>query len=177
MLITQSYFQRYMKKDEIPIEELLNTIVNKLNSSHRTIATAESCTGGLISHTFTNISGSSDFFERGIISYSNIAKMQLLDVNKKDLGTYGAVSSKVAKEMAEGIRKNADVDIGLSTTGIAGPTGGTKEKPVGLIYIALSSKDDIIVKEFKFKGSRLENKQSTLYQIILLLHDYLIKTS
>ena len=162
-----------MKKDEISIEKLLNTIASKLNLSHETIATAESCTGGLIGHTFTNISGSSTFFERGVISYSNNAKMQLLDVSKKDLETYGSVSGKVAEEMADGIRKNSDVDIGLSTTGIAGPTGGTKDKPVGLVYIALSSKNETIVKEFKFEGSRIENKQSTLYEVILLLYDYL----
>ena len=162
-----------MKRDEIQIEKLLNTIASKLNLLNKTIATAESCTGGLVGHTFTNISGSSTFFDRGIISYSNNAKMQLLDVAKKDIETYGAVSGKVAEEMADGIRKNAEVDIGLSTTGVAGPTGGTKEKPVGLVYIALSSKNETIVKEFKFEGSRLENKQSTLYEVILLLHDYL----
>lgn len=162
-----------MVTEKIPMDVLLDDIVKQLLLQKKTIASAESCTGGLVSHTFTNISGSSTFFERGIVSYSNNAKIQLLKVSQEDLEAYGAVSKQVAKAMAEGVRNNASVDIGLSTTGIAGPTGGTNEKPVGLVYIALSSEKETIVKEFHFKGTRAENKQSTLYQVLLLLHEYL----
>ena len=120
-------------------EQALKRVSDILKQKKLTIATAESCTGGLIAHSLTNISGSSDFFERGIISYSNNAKIELLDVSEDLLIKYGAVREQVAKAMAESVRTKSNVDIGISTTGIAGPTGGTKDKPVGLIYISLSS--------------------------------------
>jgi nicotinamide-nucleotide amidase len=159
--------------DEKQRHQLLKDITRQLTKLHLTIATAESCTGGLLGHTFTNISGSSTFYERGIISYSNTAKHQLLGVSQDNLNTYGAVSEPVAKAMAEGVRIRSNVDIGLSTTGIAGPTGGTKEKPVGLVYIGLATKDTTIVKQFHFRGTRIENKYHTLTQVIILLHEYL----
>ena len=119
--------------------ELINKIYFELKRQKLTIATAESCTGGLIGHTFTNVSGSSEYFDRGIISYSNKAKVELLGVSESLLKEQGAVSEEVAKTMAENVRKRSDVDIGISTTGIAGPLGGTKEKPVGLVYIGVST--------------------------------------
>ena len=127
---------------------VLKKISNLLKEKNLTIATAESCTGGLISHSITNISGSSDYFDRGIVSYSNNAKVELLDVSEELLEKYGAVSEQVAKAMAEGVRNKSNVDIGIATTGIAGPTGGTIEKPVGLVYIAVSTADESIVKKF-----------------------------
>jgi len=141
--------------------ELLNKIYLKLVKNNYKIATAESCTGGLIGHTLTNIPGISNYFDRGIISYSNTSKIDLLDVPKNLLMDNGAVSKEVALAMAEGVRKKYGVDIGLSTTGIAGPTGGTKEKPVGLVFIGISLKDKSYVKKFLFKGDRLKNKKST----------------
>ena len=156
-------------------EQILQSVSSMLTKNKLKIATAESCTGGLIAHTLTNISGSSDFFERGIVSYSNQAKISLLDVSKNLLNKHGAVSEPVAKAMAEGVRKNSDVDIGLSTTGIAGPTGGTAEKPVGLVFIGLSTKTNTSVKKYQFKGSRLENKQSTCNTALKMLDDYLKK--
>jgi len=154
-------------------QELLNKISTNLKKQKLTIATAESCTGGLLSHILTNISGSSDYFERGIVSYSNKAKMQLLGVSENLLKKYGAVSEHAAKTMAEGIRTKSNVDIGIATTGIAGPTGGSKEKPVGLVYIAISIKDDIIVKKFQFSGDRLQNKESTCNMALQMLLDFL----
>ena len=142
-------------------EEILEKISIILKEKGLKIATAESCTGGLISHSFTNISGSSEYFDRGIVSYSNKAKTELLDVSEDILNKYGAVSEKVAKAMSEGIRKKSNVDIGIATTGIAGPTGGTKEKPVGLVFISISTINNTIVKRFHFSGNRLENKEST----------------
>ena len=110
---------------------------------------------------FSNISGSSEYYERGIISYSNKAKVELLGVPESLLNEQGAVSEEVAKTMAENVRKRSDVDIGISTTGIAGPLGGTKEKPVGLVYIAVSTEKVNIVKKFIFIGDRIQNKEST----------------
>jgi len=156
-------------------EEILKKIFIILKEKSLKIATAESCTGGLISHTLTNISGSSEFFDRGIVSYSNTAKIELLGVPDELLEKFGAVSEQVAKTMAEGVRKKSNVDIGIATTGIAGPTGGTKEKPVGLVYISISSTNNTIVKKFKFEGSRLENKESTCNAAINLLLDFITK--
>ena len=155
------------------IENILNSISVILMSKNLTVATAESCTGGLIGHLFTNISGSSNYYDRGVISYSNQAKIELLEVPKDLLEEYGAVSEPVAKAMAEGSRNKSNVDIGLSTTGIAGPTGGTIEKPVGLVFIGISTKEKTIVKKFQFKGNRLENKQSTCNAALNMLNDYL----
>lgn len=118
------------------------------------LATAESCTGGLIAHRITNVPGSSDYFESGVVTYSNGAKVELLKVPEETLRTYGAVSSKTAIVMAEGIRRLRNTEMGLGVTGIAGPTGGTATKPVGLVYIALSSPARVECREFKFKGER-----------------------
>ena len=139
-------------------ERIVEKVSNILKEKKLKIATAESCTGGLIAHTFTNISGSSDYFERGFVTYSNDAKMELLGVSSNDLKGHGAVSKIVAKAMAKGALKNSKADIGLSTTGIAGPMGGSTEKPVGLVYIAVSNSEKTVVKKFNFKGSRMENK-------------------
>jgi PncC family amidohydrolase len=154
---------------------ILDNIFLKLSKLKFTIAIAESCTGGLIAHTLTNISGSSDYFDRGIVTYSNRAKIELLDVSEEILKQKGAVSFEVAKKMAEGVRKKSKVDIGISTTGIAGPTGGTKEKPVGLVFIGISTKKETIVKKFQFKGNRLQNKESTCNEALKLLLDLLDK--
>ena len=154
---------------------VLKKISNLLKEKNLTIATAESCTGGLISHSITNISGSSDYFDRGIVSYSNNAKVELLDVSEELLEKYGAVSEQVAKAMAEGVRNKSNVDIGIATTGIAGPTGGTIEKPVGLVYIAVSTADESIVKKFQFSKDRLQNKESTCNAALQMLLDLLIK--
>jgi nicotinamide-nucleotide amidase len=154
-------------------EQLLRNVSSMLKEFKLKIATAESCTGGLIAHTFTNISGSSDFFERGIVSYSNKAKTDFLDVTEELLEKHGAVSESVARTMAENIRIKSNVDIGISTTGIAGPTGGTVEKPVGLVFIGFSTKEKTVVKQFQFTGSRLENKYCTCNAALEILFNYL----
>jgi len=156
-------------------ENLLNKVFTLLQKHKLTVATAESCTGGLIAHTLTNISGSSEYFDRGIISYSNKSKMELLDVAEDLLIKHGAVSPEVAKEMAENIRTKSKVDIGIATTGIAGPTGGTKEKPVGLTYIAVSTKEDTKVERFLFSGDRIQNKASTCNAALEMLINILEK--
>ncbi len=156
-------------------ENNLQIISDLLKKNHITIATAESCTGGLIADTLTNISGSSEYFDRGFITYSNNAKIELLDVPGKLLEKYGAVSKEVAEAMANGVRINSKVDIGISTTGIAGPTGGTIEKPVGLVYIAISSNEKTVVKKFQFSGDRLKNKKNTFNAALQMLYDVIIK--
>jgi len=149
--------------------DIIDSVAELLTEKRLTIATAESCTGGLLGHVLTNISGSSSYFDRGIISYTNEAKHELLNVSEELLEMYGAVSKQVAESMAEGVRLNARTDIGVSTTGIAGPTGGSKEKPVGLVYIGVSTERDTLVKRFIFNGSRLENKDSTCREALLLI--------
>ena len=141
--------------------KLLEEVSKHLKKQGLTVATAESCTGGLIAHELTNISGSSEYYDRGIVSYSNRAKRELLGVDEEILKKYGAVSEQTAKAMALGIRNRSKVDIAIATTGIAGPTGGTKEKPVGLVYIGIATPRETEVKKFIFSGNRAENKEST----------------
>lgn len=152
-------------------ENLLNKVFALLQKHKLTVATAESCTGGLIAHTITNISGSSEYFDRGIISYSNKSKMELLDVAEDLLIKHGAVSPEVAEEMVNNIRAKSKVDIGIATTGIAGPTGGTKNKPVGLIYIAVSTKEGTKVERFLFSGDRIQNKEDACNAALKMLID------
>jgi len=156
-------------------EKLLKKVSTLLKKHKLIVATAESCTGGLIAHSLTNISGSSDYFDRGVISYSNNSKMELLDVPEELLVKYGAVSPEVAKAMANNVRRKSKVDIGIATTGIAGPTGGTKDKPVGLVYIAISTKNETKVEKFEFSGDRIQNKESTCNTALQMLNDIIEK--
>lgn len=156
-------------------DELLQKISFLLKKKGFTVATAESCTGGLLGHMLTNVSGSSTYFDRGIISYSNRAKKELLGVPSQVLEKHGAVSEETAKAMAESVRERSNVDIGIATTGIAGPTGGTREKPVGLVYIALADGKQTVVKKFLFKGDRLSNKENACKAALSMLHKLLEK--
>ncbi len=142
-----------------------------------TLAIAESATGGLLTHLITNVSGSSEYCEGGMVTYSNRMKEEELGVKEGTLKKHGAVSSQVAKEMASGIRRKRGVDIGLSTTGIAGPTGATPEKPVGLFYIGLSSKQGTLSRKCQFQGTRLQNKQSAVEQALSMLKHHLLNYS
>ena len=125
------------------------------------ISTAESCTGGLLGNMLTNVSGSSKYFERGVICYSNAAKVELLQVNEDTLAEHGAVSMEVAMQMAEGVKSTSGSDIGLATTGIMGPTGATADKPVGLVYIGYCDEKVCTAKKFNFGEDRLLNKERT----------------
>ncbi|MDK2563367.1 competence/damage-inducible protein A [Romboutsia sedimentorum] len=131
-------------------EEVAKIVVDK----NMTIAVAESCTGGLVSSSLINYPGISSVFMEGCVTYSNEAKISRLGVKKETLDKYGAVSKETAKEMAEGIAKNFNTNIGLSTTGIAGPEGGSDEKPVGLVYIGIYINGKTTVKKFVFSGDR-----------------------
>jgi nicotinamide-nucleotide amidase len=124
-----------------------------------TLATAESCTGGLLGNRITNVAGSSEYYLGGIVSYSDAAKMNLLGVSQETLKEFGAVSEETAQEMAEGARRVLQSDVGVSITGIAGPTGGTEDKPVGLVYIAVDVAGDVAVRKFVFSEDRRYNKE------------------
>jgi nicotinamide-nucleotide amidase len=150
--------------------ETLEGVVGKLLlSNEQTLAVAESCTGGLIGHRLTQISGSSEYFLEGAVTYSNQAKHKRLRVAQELLDENGAVSREVALAMAEGIRNTASADIGLAVTGIAGPTGGTEQKPVGLTYIAVSDQAGSECQEFVFHQDRAHNKERTAQAALNLL--------
>jgi len=154
-------------------KELLLNVSQQLKTKGLTLATAESCTGGLLAHILTNISGSSEYFDRGVISYSNTAKQELLDVSENTLKQHGAVSEQTAHAMAIGIKKRSHVDIGIAITGIAGPKGGTKDKPVGFVYIAIATPKNISVKKYLFSGDRLQIKENTCNAALAFLLEYL----
>ncbi|HHV19597.1 MAG TPA: competence/damage-inducible protein A [Thermoanaerobacterales bacterium] len=145
--------------DNDTVEETVAKLLFKLN---KTIAIAESCTGGLMAHKLTNIPGISQYFERGVVSYSNRSKQELLKVKADTIKEYGAVSEQTAKEMARGIRLTSDTDIGVSITGIAGPDGGTPEKPVGLVYIGYSDSDSEYAEQYFFNGERIDIKERSV---------------
>lgn len=134
-----------------------------------TIAIAESSTGGLISHLITNVPGSSDYYIGTVVAYDNEVKIKILGVNRRTLEEHKSVSYETAEEMAQGVRKLMDADIGLSDTGIAGPTGGTPGKPVGLFYIGISSHLGTRAVEHVFGGDRLENKRSAAEAALAML--------
>jgi nicotinamide-nucleotide amidase len=153
---------------------LEGVVADLLFEQKKTIAVAESCTGGLLAHRLTNISGSSNYFERGLVTYSNRSKIELLGVPEDMIATRGAVSPEVAEAMARGVRQRSGTDFGLSTTGIAGPTGGTPEKPVGLIYIGIAGPEGAEVERHVFSKHRLLNKERGTQAALDLLRRHLL---
>ncbi|MEO0565902.1 MAG: CinA family protein [Chloroflexota bacterium] len=149
------------------------TLGQRLRADGLTIATAESCTGGLIASRLTDISGSSAYVLGGVVAYSNEAKMSLLNVRQGTLIAYGAVSESTATEMASGARALFNTDFALSVTGIAGPGGGTADKPVGLTYIGLASADGVQVRRFIWEGDRIANKRQSADAALGMLLDLL----
>lgn len=148
---------------------MISEVISKLLETKTTIATAESCTGGLVAKTITDFSGVSDIFGEGYVTYSNDAKMKNLGVNPETLKNYGAVSRETCEEMAKGVRLRSGATIGVSTTGIAGPGGGTKEKPVGLVYIGVSTEEKTVVEELRLTGTREEVRQKTVESLFELI--------
>ncbi len=140
-------------------EKIEEKIADQLLKKNRTIAVAESCTGGLVSSRLTDIPGSSGYMMQGVVSYSNAAKVNILGVKEDTIKNHGAVSKQVAEEMALAVRKINNCDIGVSSTGIAGPTGGTKEKPVGTLWIAVSMDDQLYSHHFCRNINRQANKR------------------
>jgi len=149
--------------------KLEDAVVKLALEQNISLSFAESCTGGLIGHRVTEVSGSSKVFKGSAVVYCNNSKIDILGVNKDSIEKYGAVSEQTAKEMAEKVRLMFSSDIGLSVTGIAGPGGGTDDKPVGLVYIGFSSADKIMVREFNLGSGRSKNKLRTSQVALNLL--------
>jgi PncC family amidohydrolase len=137
------------------------------------LATAESCTGGLIGHLITNIPGSSNYYRGGVVSYANEAKIDLLGVRPETLERFGAVSEETVMEMAQGVRHALHSEIGIAVSGIAGPAGGTPEKPVGTVWIGLSGPDGELAEHHVWSGDRLSVKNQSAQAALLLVRNYL----
>jgi len=156
-------------------EDTLEGVVSSLLMERGlTLAVAESCTGGLITDRLTDVPGSSAFLIQGIVAYSNRAKMALLGVPEEVLLAHGAVSDQTAVLMARGVRAAAGTDLGLSVTGIAGPTGGSEEKPVGTVYMALADNERSLCRRYRFRWNRRRNKIISSQAALILLKDYLM---
>ncbi len=156
-------------------ETLEGNIGDLLKKKKWTLAVAESCTGGLIGHRLTNVSGSSEYFLEGAVTYSNEAKQTRLGLDSALIEAHGAVSEEVATAMAEGIRQKSGSDFGLAVTGIAGPTGGTPDKPVGLTFIAVTGPQGTRCEQFRFHQDRVRNKERAAQAALNLLRLYLSK--
>lgn len=150
-------------------------VSNLLKEKKHTLSTAESCTGGNISKMITSISGSSSFFNGSVVSYTNKSKSQLLDVNDQVIEKHGAVSKQVVEQMAKNVRLKFDSDYGISTSGIAGPTGGTADKPVGTVWIAVASEEKVISKKLNLGYNRERNIHVSSLSVLNLLRLELIK--
>ena len=156
---------------------LKEIVARLLTEQGLTISVAESCTGGLIAHQLTNVSGSSAYFIGGVVAYANEVKEQVLGVSGETLVAHGAISEETVREMARGARRLFDTDVAISAAGIAGPTGGTPQKPVGLVYVALAAQDLERCERHLWRGDRLavrlENKRRTAEAALEMLRRYL----
>ena len=167
------YPEWFLRENESGQKSLEETVVELLAERHYTVTTAESCTGGMIAGTIVNAAGASEVLNEGYITYSNEAKERLVGVSHETLERFGAVSEQTAREMAEGAARAAGADAALSATGIAGPGGGTEEKPVGLVYIGCTLNGKTEVKECRFDGNRMENRLHTVKTALEMLQSML----
>ena len=165
--------QIFTTEEAVTLEE---TVVELLKEKGKTVTTAESCTGGLVAGRLLNVPGASSVYMEGYITYSNEAKEKLLGVSHATLEQYGAVNKETACEMAEGAAKAAGADLAISVTGIAGPDGGTKEKPVGLVYVGCYADGEARAYEFHFTGNRAKNRESTVAKALTILREALINS-
>ncbi len=143
-------------------EQLTRELAEKLTQREAMICTAESCTGGLIAKTFTDLAGSSDWFERGFVTYSNQAKMDMLGVSQQTLQQQGAVSEATAREMAQGAIANSQAQYAIAVTGIAGPGGGSPDKPVGTVWFGFATPEQLVCEKQIFEGDREQVRNSSL---------------
>ena len=151
-------------------------VVALMREKNLTLAVAESCTGGMLSSRIIDVAGVSDVYKAGFVTYANEAKQKLIGVKEETLAQYGAVSEQTAKEMVLGALEAAEADMAVATTGIAGPGGGTKEKPVGLVYIACGNAENIVVEKCMFNGTRSEIRQASVeYALGMLYREIVIK--
>lgn len=162
----------YTAEEDVTLEKAVEEL---LLANGLTLTCAESCTGGLLSARLVNVPGSSEVFRSGLVTYSNKAKRKLLGVKKSTLQKYGAVSARTAEEMAKGAANLSKCDVTVSVTGIAGPDGGTKEKPVGLVYIACNIKGKVEVREYHFSGSRAKVRESAVSAALTLLRSCILE--
>lgn len=153
-----------------PLEKVVGRLLTEQNL---TIALAESCTGGLIAHRLTNVPGSSAYLIGGVVSYANEAKERMLGVSHQTLQEHGAVSEETAREMSRGVRRLLQTDVALAVTGIAGPSGGTPEKPIGLTYIALTAEGFERCERYLWQGDRWANKEQSAEAALGMLREYL----
>lgn len=162
----------YTTEEDVTLEKAVEDLLlaNKL-----TLTCVESCTGGLLSARLVNVPGSSEVFKSGLVTYSNKAKRKLLNVKKSTLQKYGAVSAQTAEEMAKGAAFISKCDVTVSVTGIAGPAGGTKEKPVGQVYIACNVKGKITVREYRFSGNRAKVRESAVSAALTLMRSCILE--
>ena len=183
----KKYIEKKLKAVERKVTKILGTIIfgkngetlesvvgSLLRSQEATLSVAESCTGGLITHRLTNVPGSSDYLERSLIVYSNRAKKELLQVPATTLNRFGAVSQETAESMAQGIKRLSKTTLGLAVTGVAGPAGGTSDKPVGTVFISLAHKRQIITQKHLFYGDRSQIKFMTSQYALDSLRKYLL---
>ncbi len=171
MTQVKHFWLRYnvgMKKDSAV---LVQELADQLLKHRQKICAAESCTGGLIAKTFTDLAGSSDWFERGFVTYSDQAKSEMLAVPASLIEDYGAVSEAVASAMASGALRHSRADYSVAVTGVAGPAGGTDDKPVGTVWIAVASTGQMLAKRYQFDGDRQAVRAATLIASIELLLD------
>lgn len=154
-----------IRKNKLSADTLQEDVVKKLMEKGLKVATAESCTGGLVSERITRVSGSSEVFDCGICSYANAIKHKLLGVSETTLTVLGAVSAEAAVQMAEGVKKLSGADIGVSTTGIAGPTGGTPEKPVGLVYVGVCTSREAYAIRLNLGGVNITNSRDYIRKV------------
>jgi nicotinamide-nucleotide amidase len=162
---------RVIAVDRETLEEIVGQL---LRNGGATLAVAESCTGGLVAHRLTQVPGSSDYFDRSVVVYSNAAKVQMLGVPERLIESAGAVSAEVAEKMAEGVRRVSNATLGLAITGIAGPTGGSEEKPVGTVFIALASPKGTVSKRYQFMGDRNQIQTLSAYTAIDWVRRYFL---
>jgi nicotinamide-nucleotide amidase len=154
-------------------DTLTQRLAAQLLAKEQSVCTAESCTGGLIAKTFTDLAGSSDWFDRGFVTYSNAAKSEMLGVPPAVIEEYGAVSEVVANAMASGALHHSAADYAVAVTGVAGPGGGSDEKPVGTVWIGVASKHQVNARLHRFDGDRQAVREATLQAAIAALLDLL----
>ena len=159
------------------ISEIARTLGRACRRRNIDVVTAESCTGGGAAAAITRISGSAKWFERGFVTYTNVAKKEMLGVSQRTLGNYGAVSEQVAREMAAGALKHSHADVSVSITGIAGPTGGSRKKPVGLVCFGWAYRGGVVqTRAFRFKGDRVQVRMQSVAVALQGLIDLLRKS-
>ena len=162
----------YSTEEETTLEK---AVADLLQANDLTVTCAESCTGGMLSARLVNVPGVSQVYKAGLVTYSNKAKRKILNVKKSTLHKHGAVSPKTAEEMAKGAAVFAKADVAVAVTGIAGPDGGTEEKPVGLVYIACSVKGEVTVKKYQFSGNRGKIRESAAAAALTLMRSCILE--